>query len=240
MISAITSDGRFLAFAPVLRPVVALKSGKTRGSSLDRMMVEGGEEKPAESGMTRLSAYDVEQVDRALLRRGLSEINVLHGAERSSLLFVPAAFATLVSPGGRREVLALIEETQARLGARIVLEVTHLDPGLPPSRLVQVLTQLRPTCRTVFARIKPRRRAILALADCTLAGVVIEAAHIENPEDEAGLIRLRLAMQAVGPRLMLQNLRSTAAINAAHAAGISYASVDLLHPAGAAATRMAS
>jgi len=97
---------------------------------------------------------------------------------------------------------------------------------------VQVLSSLRPTCRTVFARLKPERRAIMALADCTLAGASIEAAHIKDPEDEEWVTRIRLVMRTVGPRLMLHNLRSTAALNAAHAAGVNYASLDLNHMGG--------
>ena len=65
MISAISPKGLVLTFEPALRPLVALKSGKTRGSLLDRVMHEGAEEKSAEQGMARLSQYDVEQIDRS-------------------------------------------------------------------------------------------------------------------------------------------------------------------------------
>jgi len=98
---------------------------------------------------------------------------------------------------------------------------------------VEVLSLLRPACRTVFARIKVERRAIRAITDCTLAGVAIEAAHIADPEDEDLLTRVRLVLANVGPRMLLHNLRSTAAIHAAHGAGISYASLDLAHMGGA-------
>ena len=114
----------------------------------------------------------------------------------------------------------------------MVLELTHLDAGLPPSRLLEVLTLLRPLCQTVFARVKPDRRSILALTDCALAGAAVEAAHIEDPEDVDWLTKVRLVMQGVGPRMLLHNVRSTAALGAAHAAGISYASLDLTHMGG--------
>jgi hypothetical protein len=227
MISATTPQGRVLAFAPVLRPVVALKSGKTRGSLLDRLLREGGEEKPADAGLSRLTEYDVEQIDRNLLETGLTAIKVLHGQEPEKVLFVPAAFSTLASPRGRREILSLIDLAQTRLGARVILEVSHLDPGLPASRLVEVLAHIRPTCAGVFARMKPDRQAIKALADCTLAGVAIQASDLKSPEDEEFLTKIRLVMQTVGPRLILHNLRTVAAMNAAHAAGVSYASLDL-------------
>jgi len=232
-ISAIAPTGRVLTFDPILRPVVALRSGRTRGSVLDRVLHEDGEEKPAGPGLGRLSSYDIEQVDRGLLSEGLAQAKKLHGDGRSPLLFAPAAFATLASPRSRRDVVGLLAEAQARLNARLVLEITHLDPGLPPSRLVEVLGLLRPTCRVVFARIKVERRAIMALTDCTLAGASVEAAHIADPEDEDLLTRVRLVLASVGPRMLLHNLRSTAAIHAAHGAGISYASLDLSQLSGA-------
>jgi len=228
-ISAIAPKGRVLAFEPILRPVVALKSGRTRGSALDRLLREGGEEKPAEAGLARLSSYDIEQVDRSLLGEGLTGTRTLHGDGRAPLLFAPVAFCTLASTRSRRAVLGTLAEAQMRLGARLVLEITHLDPGLPPSRLVEVLALLRPTCRVVFARIRIERRAIMALTDCTLAGASIEAAHIADPEDEDLLTRIRLALASIGPRMLLHAVRTTAALHAAQGAGISYASLDLAH-----------
>jgi hypothetical protein len=226
-ISAIAPKGRVLTFAPILRPVIALKSGRTRGSTLDRVMHEDGEERPAEPGLARLSSYDIEQIDRGLLSQGLAQANRLHGEARAPLLFAPAAFATLASPRSRRDVLALFAEAQSRLNARPVLEITHLDPGLPPSRLVEVLGLLQPVCKVVFARIKVERRAIMALTDCGLAGAAVDTAQIADPEDEDLLTRIRLVLAGVGPRMLLHNLRSTAAIHAAHGAGISYASLDV-------------
>jgi len=206
---------------------MALKSGRTRGSVLDRLMREDGEEKPAEPGLARLSTYDIEQVDRGLLSEGLAQAKALHGEGRAPLLFAPAAFETLAGPRGRRDVVEMLTDAQRRLNARLVLEITHLDPGLPPSRLVEVLGLLRPLCKVVFARIKLERRAIMALTDCSLAGAAVEAAHIADPEDEDLLTRVRLVMASIGPRMLLHNLRTTAAIHAAHEAGISYASLDL-------------
>jgi hypothetical protein len=232
-ISAITPKGQVLAFDPILRPVMALRSGRTRGSVLDRVMREDGEEKPAEPGLARLSAYDVEQVDRGLLSAGLAQAKTLHGEGRTPMLFAPAAFATLASPRGRRDVVEMLTDAQRRLNARLVLEITHLDAGLPPSRLVEVLSLMRPLCRVVFARIKVERRAIAALTDCTLAGAAVEAAHIADPEDADLLTRVRLVLAGIGPRMLLHNLRTTAAIHAAHEAGISYASLDLSHMTGA-------
>jgi hypothetical protein len=228
-ISAIAPEGRILVFDPILRPVMALRSGRTRGSVLDRMLHEDGEEKPADSGLARLSSYDIEQVDRRLLSEGLAQAKTLHGDSRSPLLFAPAAFATLASPRSRRDVVEQLADAQKRLNARLVLEITHLDPGLPPSRLVEVLGLVRPVCKVVFARIKVERRAIMALTDCTLAGAAVEAAHLADPEDVELLTRVRLVLASIGPRMLLHNLRSTAAINAAHEAGISYASLDLTH-----------
>ena len=235
-ISAITPKGQVLSFDPILRPVMALKSGSTRGSALDRVMREDGEEKPAGSGLARLSTYDIEQVDRGVLNEGLAQAKALHGEGRSPLLFLPAAFCTLSAPRARREVLEMALDAQRRLNARVVLEITHLDPGLPPSRLVEMVGLVRPVFSVVFARIKVERRAIAAVTDCALAGAAVEAVNIADPEDEELLTRVRLVLAAIGPRMMLHNLRTTAALNAAHGAGIAYASLDLAHMGAGAVT----
>ena len=121
-----------MAFAPVLRPVVALRSGRTRGSLLDRLMREDGVEKPADAGLARLPDYDIEQIDRNLLETGLMAIKTLHGREPSKVLFAPAAFSTLNSPRGRREVLGLIDHAQLRLKAQVVLAAHQNDSSRAP------------------------------------------------------------------------------------------------------------
>ena len=94
-------------------------------------------------------------------------------------------------------------------------------------RLVDTLAFLQPITRAVFARVKLERRAIAALTGCGLAGASLEAADLPDPEDEKALIRTRLALGAVGPRMLIHTLRTMAAINAARAAGITYASLDI-------------
>jgi hypothetical protein len=229
MFTRVDLDGRLLSFEPIVRPLMALASGQTRGAVLDRALVGPDDVRPAAAAMARLSAYDVEQLDAWILEQGLSSID--EAELRGAVLFAPATYSTLSSTRGRRAVLSLLGLAQRRLGARLVLEVTGLDHALPPSRLVEMLGAIAPVCRVVFARLRPERRAITALSACGLAGAAIDAARLPDPEDAEALTRLRLVLRAIGPRMLIHNLRTVKAIAAAREAGISYASLDIGGPA---------
>jgi hypothetical protein len=225
MFTRIDRDGRPLSFEPVMRPVMALGGGDTRGAALDRGLITADDRRPGGAALDKLSAYDLEQLDEWMLVEGLASVDQREA--RGALLFVPVAFSTLATPRGRQRLTPLLTAALTRLGARLVLEITHLDPGLPPSRLVEVLTALKPICRVVFARLRPRRAAVAAVSGCTLAGAAVEASDLTDPEDAESLTRFRLVLRAIGPSLMIHNLRTVTAINAARAAGVTYASLDI-------------
>ena len=137
--------------------------------------------------------------------RRLAQAKTLHGEGRAPLLFAPAAFETLASPRGRRDVVEMLIEAQARLNAKLVLEITHLDRGLPPSRLVEVAGPASACLQGGVSR-GPRieRRAIAALSGpAPWPSAAVEAAHIIDPEDEDLLTRVRLVMASIGPRMLL-------------------------------------
>lgn len=232
MFTRIDLDGRSLTFDPVVRPVIALVGGAARGVTIDRVLKSEGELKPANAAVARLSEYDAQELDRILLAAGLAAVD--ESQVRDKALFAPVTFASLATPRARREILPMLAEAQTRLGAHIVLEVTTLDPGLPSSRLVEAMAAVKPVCRTVFARLRPERRAIRALSDCGLDGAAIEAADLDDPEDAQALTRIRLVLRAIGPRMIVHNLRTVNAINAAREAGVTYGSLDIAGLGGTA------
>jgi hypothetical protein len=225
MFTRIDAEARALSFAPVVRPVIALASGALRGAAIDRTVLSGDEVRPCGPAIDRLSAYDAEQLDAWVVASGLDLVEPAQ--VRGAVLYAPVTYATLSASRGRRAVLDLLAAAQARRAARLALEVTNLDPGLPPSRLIELLVAVKPICPTVLARLRPARRAIGALRRCGLAGAAVEAADLGEPADVAALTRLALMLQTIGPRLLAHSLRSIAAINAARAAGFTYASLDI-------------
>jgi hypothetical protein len=230
MFTRIDLDGRSLTFEPVVRPVIALKGGAARGVAIDRALKSDDGPKPAGAALARLSEYDAQELDRALLTAGLAAVGEAEAHDKA--LFAPVTFASLATPRARRDILPLLLAAQARLGAHLVVEITTLDPGLPPSRLVEVLAAIRPTCHTVFA-LRPERRAIKALVDCGLDGAAIEASDLDDPEDAKALTRVRLVLRAIGSRMLIHNLRSVNAINAAREAGATYGALDIAGLGGA-------
>ena len=221
MFTRIDIDGRSLTFEPVVRPVIALKGGAARGVAIDRVLRSDNEHKPAGAAVARLSEYDAQELDRHLLAEGLAAIT--EAEARDKALFAPVTFASLATPRARREILPPLLAAQARLGAHLVLEITTLDA----SRLVEALAAIRPTCHTVFARLRPERRAIKALVDCGLDGAAIEASDLDDAEDAKALTRIRLVLRAIGSRMLIHNLRTVNAINAAREAGVTYGALDI-------------
>lgn len=231
MFTRIDLDGRSLTFEPVVRPVIALKGGAARGVAIDRVLKSDNEHKPAGAAVARLSEYDAQGLDRDLLAAGLAAVS--EAEARDKALFAPVTFASLATPRARREILPLLLAEQARLGAHLVVEITTLDAGLPPSRLVEVLAAIRPTCHTVFARLRPERRTIKALVDCGLDGAAIDASDLDDPEDAKALTRIRLVLRAIGSRMLIHNLRTVNAINAGREAGVTYGALDIAGLGGA-------
>jgi len=205
MFIKIDIDGRRLTFEPIVRPVIALQGGMARGVAIDRALKSDDEPRPAGAAVARLSEYDAHDLDRALAGAGLAAVNEVQARDKA--LFAPVTFASLATPA-RCEIPPRLVTAQNRLAAHLVLEVTTPDPGLPPSRLVEVLTAVRPVCGMIFARLRPERWAIEALSNFGLAGASIEASDQADPQDHKALTRIRLDLRAVGLRMLIHNLRT--------------------------------
>ena len=213
-------------FEPTLRPLIALKGGKSRGYAID-CGLRGA--RSARTVLRRLAASDVERVDLAALDAGLKALAAREERVRAPLLVLPAAFATFNSKRGRAQLLEHAAFAREALQATVILEVTSLPTGLAASRLVDLIGLIRPACEAVFVRIRPGKGVAAALDGCTLNGVAMEACDLDAPEDGPAMIRLLLILRMIGPTVMLHNLRSMAAIHAAREAGATYASFDLTH-----------
>ena len=55
----------------------------------------------------------------------------------------------------------------------------------------------------------------------------VEASDLADPQDDKALTRIRLVLRAVGPRMLIHNLRTVNAINAAREAGVTYGALDI-------------
>ena len=141
-------------------------------------------------------------------------------------LHVPAHFTSLATQRTRLRLLSLTQGVREAMRQSMLLEITGLDAGVPPSRLIEVVGLVRSLCAGVLGRVRPSRAALAAVRGCGLRGVVIEAPLLA-PQGADGDVRLRAfvaAAQGLSPNLIIHGLPGAGLIDAATTAGFSHAS----------------
>ncbi|MEI9905874.1 MAG: hypothetical protein WDN06_19615 [Asticcacaulis sp.] len=63
-------------------------------------------------------------------------------------MVVPAAFSTFASARARQTITAEVSRAAAEMGLKVLFEVRGLD-GVPPHRILEVVSMIKPFCMTV-------------------------------------------------------------------------------------------
>ncbi len=129
---------------------------------------------------------DAEQIDFAVVDAALEERASL---ESQPLLLLPAAFSTLSSRQGRRNLGDRLHAAARLLERRPALEIYGLA-GVPPARVSEVASLIRPACAGVIAQVSADRAELAVLGHCGLAGFFIRP---QSPwsNEPALLVRLQ-------------------------------------------------
>jgi hypothetical protein len=105
--------------------------------------------------------------------------------------------------------------------------LSHFEYGTPPSRLIEILSFLRPHCQGVFASVPPTSPHLGHLAECRFRGLVIDlerwAADPDRTASQLGQFGERAA--GLAPVLAARGLASEDMFEVARAAGLTHASV---------------
>lgn len=239
-VSLAGSSGLRLLVDGVLRPVIALGEGSLRGRAatcaVSKQQPDGRlTPAPAET----LNAVDLERLDLALMEKAFETFAPTPEGERPQLLVLPLSWSSLRTLRSRRRLLRLAASGQVRLRSLILCEVTGVEPGTPHSALREVAGQLQPIFRGVLARATPNRRVIRDLTDCGFTGATVDAADLGETEDAEAMLRAVLALQKIGPGLLVHAVRSVASLTAVRAAGASWASLDIV-PGAVESARLAA
>ncbi len=118
---------------------------------------------------TLLDWRDAERVDFAIIEAALEDRAAVGD---QPLFLLPVAFSTLSSRHGRRALAERLIAVATTLGRRPALEV-HGLAGVPPARLSEVATLIRPACAGIIAEVAPDRAELMAIGHCGLAGYLI-------------------------------------------------------------------
>ena len=91
----------------------------------------------------------------------------------------------------------------------------------------------------MLARASPNRKVIKDLTDCGFTGATVEAADLGETENAGAMLRTVLALQRIGPSVLVHAVRSVAGLTAVRAAGANWASLDIV-PGGLESAKLAA
>jgi hypothetical protein len=142
------------------------------------------------------------------------------------VLHVPVHFMSLATQRTRLRLLGLTQPVREAMRQMVLLEICGLDPGVPPSRLIEVIGLVRSLCGGVLGRVRPSRPALAAVRGCGLRGLVIEAPLLspQGPDGEARLKVFAAAALALSPNAIIHGLPTPGLIDVAAEAGFTHAS----------------
>lgn len=222
------SGGR-LQLKGVLRPLIALGEGVMRGRAVSCVVGAQQPDGRVEPASARtLNPVDLERLDLAVIEKSLAALTPAPEGERPPLLILPLSWSSLRNPSSRRRLLRLAAAGQVRLRNLILCEVTGIESGTPQGVLRETVGQLQPIFRGVMARATANRKVIRELVDCGFSGATVEAADLGETENAAAMLRTVLALQKIGPAVLVHAVRSVAGLTAVRAAGASWASLDIV------------
>ncbi|MBI5942221.1 MAG: hypothetical protein HY859_17570 [Caulobacterales bacterium] len=223
------ASGRPLQAAGFLRPVIALSEGALRGRAGTYVVTEQQPDgRLAPIVPSALNAIDQERLDLAVIERAFAVAEPMAPGGRPPLLVLPLSWSSVRNSRIRRKLLRAAAEGQVRLRNLPVCEITGIESGTPQAALREAAGQLQPIFRGVLARATPNRRVIRDLTDCGFTGATVEAAALGDIEDGPAMLRTVLALQKIGPGVLVHAVRSVAGLTAVRAAGASWASLDIV------------
>jgi hypothetical protein len=142
-------------------------------------------------------------------------------------LHVPVSFSSLAVQHARHRLLKLTQSVREAMRASMLLELSGLDAGVPPSRLIETVGLVRSLVAGVVGRVRPSKPALAAVKACGLRGLAVEAPllGLSQGDAPARLKAFVIAAQPVSPNLIIHGLPNPTAVDDAALAGFTHASV---------------
>ena len=179
-----------------------------------------------DGGRPAADVAELEEIDVATLvyASTLLEEHVEQGGPLT--LHLPLSFTSLATQRTRQRLLSLTQSVREPMRHSVLLEIADLDPGIPPSRLIEVVGLMRSLWVGIIGRVKPTKAALAAVKGCGLRGVAISADQLapQQPEFGGRLKAFAHLAREVSPNLLIHGLPDPRLIDAAAAAGFSHGS----------------
>jgi hypothetical protein len=221
-----SSTGHDLEIEGYWRPLIALAEATHKGWALSLKLRAAGA--PARAiALDSLNAVDLERVNLAALKHGFACLPDADRRTPASVAVVPIAWTCCKTERGRRDLLRLAGQARAARKIIPVAELTGVEPGAPSAMLSAAIDSLKPMFGAVLIRLTSTSEDVPRLMNRGFAGASLEAAGLEISPDRPILVGVAALLKAIGPTVMLQDVTTVAALEAARDARMAWASLDL-------------
>lgn len=175
--------GRNLKVASAVEPLFEMKKMVLIGHRLESMVMENLDNTLLDrKALANLDWGLREMVDILNIDQGLKLLKLRSPEQRKMMMVVPAAFSTFASARARQKITQEVQKAAAEMGLKVLFEIRGLD-GVPPHRVLEIVSLIKPFCMTVVGSVSPDRKIIAALAKCGLSGVCVEYDGAKRDED---------------------------------------------------------
>ncbi len=237
--ATVTYAGRNLKVASAAEPLFEMKKMVMIGHRLEAMVMEHLDNTLLDrKALANLDWNLREQIDLVNIDQGLKLMRIKTPEQRKMLMVVPAAFSTFASARARHRITTEVQKAAIEMGMKVLFEVRGLD-GVPPHRVLEIVSMIKPFCMTVVGSVSPDRKVISSLNKCGLSGVCIEYDGQKRDEEQLKdyLSVLSAAAKVSAGACMVQGFDNYRQMAVARLAGVTHASMKtaaLMSPKGAA------
>ncbi len=223
----LTTGNRQLRVASAMQPLFEMKKLAMIGHRFEPVVTEAGTGFPVDAkALAALDWADREMVDIANIEQGIKLMRMRAPENRKMVMFVPAAFSTFASARARARIAPMVAQAAQEMGLKVLFEIRHLY-GVPPGRVSEVVSLLRPYCMTTMGHAPADSRAISAVQGCGLSGVSIDfdGQRRDDAALTAWLATLVTAARAATGACLIQGLDNLHQMAVARLAGASHATI---------------
>ncbi|MGA9657978.1 MAG: hypothetical protein WBQ60_02610 [Asticcacaulis sp.] len=225
--AALVYAGRSLKVATSIEPLFEMKKMVMIGHRLESMVVDSIDNTLLDRKARMNLDWGLrEMIDIMNIDQGLKLLKMRSPEQRKMMMVVPAAFSTFASARARQKITADVTRAANEMGLKILFEVRELD-GVPPHRVLEIVSMIKPFCMTVVGAVSADRKLISGLNKCGLSGVCIEYDGGRRDEEALRdyLTGLATAAKLSAGACMMHGFETYRQMALARLAGITHASM---------------
>ncbi|MDI7774934.1 hypothetical protein [Asticcacaulis sp. EMRT-3] len=225
--ATVTHAGRNLKVASSIEPLFEMKKMAMIGHRLESMVMENLDNGLLDrKALANLDWGLRELVDITNIHQGLKLLRMRTPEQRKMLMVVPAAFSTFASGRARQMITQEVARAATEMRLKVLFEIRGLD-GVPPHRILEIVSMIKPFCMTVVGSVNADRKAISVLNKCGLSGVCIEYDGARRDEEALReyLTMLSQTAKASAGACMIQGFENYRQMAVARLAGVTHASI---------------